>query len=100
MQDFMPLSVRALTFTWRLCAFPFRVFSSPHMFVGLGEGEVRGGEGGQASGGDFQVDDGGLEVAGFQQGCSDFVVRPGGVGLQFNRLVQMFSGLGVSRLPG
>jgi hypothetical protein len=33
------------------------------VFVGFGEGEVRGGEGRQASSGDFKVDDGSFEVA-------------------------------------
>ncbi len=57
------------------------------MFVCFGEGKVCGSEGGQASGGDFEVDNGGLEVTGLQQRRSDFVVCPGGVGLELNRLV-------------
>jgi hypothetical protein len=56
---------------------------------------VCGGEGWQASSGDFQVDDGGLEVAGFDEGGADFVVRPGGVGLEFNRFVQMLGRFGI-----
>lgn len=41
-----------------------------------------GGEGEQASGGDFKTDDRGFEVTGFQQACADFVVCPGGVTVQ------------------
>ena len=61
---------------------------------------MRGGERGQASGGDFQVNDGRLEVAGFYQAGSDFVVGPGGIGLKFHGFAEMLGRLGVLRFLG
>ena len=46
------------------------------------------------------MDDGSLEVASFQQARSHFVVRPGGVGLEFDRFVQMLGRLGVLPFAG
>ena len=56
---------------------------------------MRRSEGGEAPSGDFQVDDGGLVVCGFDQGGADFIVCPGCVGLQFDGSVQLLRGLGV-----
>jgi hypothetical protein len=65
------------------------------VYIGLGERSMGWCEVGQPAGRDFQMHGRSFEIPRLQQRDPDFVVRPSGVGLKFNRFVQMLGSFGV-----